>query len=246
MCFRSQSSRLLLEICINKDGYFNNDMLMLQVAKTVDVFEAKHPGKTGVFIFDQAPSHKKKAADALDAKKMNVGPGGKQPAMRSTVWKGQRQSLILPDGTPKGLKSVLQERGIDTASMKRPEMVSILSDHADFKEQRTILHDFLTEKSHVCLYFPKYHCELNPIECCWCHSKKHTRQHSNYSIVRLRKTLPEGLATVTPDLISKFCKRVRQLEAAYRGEDVGQDVSKAVHKLIAMVYQSHRRALAAE
>ena len=59
--------------------------------------------------------HTKVADDQLRAYKMNVSPGGKQPLMRSTVWNGQTQSMVFPDGQAKGLKVVLEERGIDTS-----------------------------------------------------------------------------------------------------------------------------------
>ena len=55
------------------------------------------------------PSHKKYAEDMLIADRMNVRPGGKQPVMHDAVFDGQVQSLILPDGQPKGMKLVLEE-----------------------------------------------------------------------------------------------------------------------------------------
>ena len=39
-----------------RDGYFNDDMFIAQVA---DIFEWKFPGICGIFLFDNAPSHKK-------------------------------------------------------------------------------------------------------------------------------------------------------------------------------------------
>ena len=54
------------------------------------------------------------------------------------------------------------------------------------------------------MYIPKFHCELNPIESCWCHAKKHTRAHCNGSIVRLRKIIPEAFDTITMDMIARF------------------------------------------
>ena len=48
---------------------------------------------------------------------MNIRPGIKQPVMRSTEFNGIQQIMVLPDGSPKGLKMVLQERGIDIRSM---------------------------------------------------------------------------------------------------------------------------------
>lgn len=46
---------------------------MKQVEKSVDIFERVHPDAVGVFLFDNAPSHRKMADDALNADKMNVG-----------------------------------------------------------------------------------------------------------------------------------------------------------------------------
>ena len=51
---------------------------------------------------------------------MNVNPGGKQPKMHSTIFNGQIQHMVFPDdyldsnlqGKPKGMRIVLQERGL--------------------------------------------------------------------------------------------------------------------------------------
>ena len=39
--------------------------------------------------------------DALNASRMNVRPGGKQPCMRDTVWAGQVQKMVDGKGVPK-------------------------------------------------------------------------------------------------------------------------------------------------
>lgn len=41
------------------------------------------------------------AKDALDAKKMNINPSGKQPVMHDTVWAGRPQKLTSASGIPK-------------------------------------------------------------------------------------------------------------------------------------------------
>ena len=55
-------ARLPLET--HKQGYFINDHLLEQVTKTVDIFECIHHNSVGVFMFDNAPSHRKVADDA--------------------------------------------------------------------------------------------------------------------------------------------------------------------------------------
>ena len=165
-------ARLLLET--NRDGYFTNDHLMAQVAQTIDIFERVHPSATGLFLFDNTPSHRKIHDNALNADRMNVGPGGKQPKMRDTVWDGGVQKLVDNCGTPRGMRVVLEERGVDTTGMKAKEMRDALKHFPDFKEQKTILEEYIEQRGHLCIYYPKFHCELSPIERVWCQSKKHT------------------------------------------------------------------------
>ena len=63
---------------------------------------------------------------------MNAKPGGKQPKMHDTYWNGKLQKMVLPDGRPKGLRVILQERGINTTGMKLEDMRKVLSQHSDF------------------------------------------------------------------------------------------------------------------
>lgn len=56
----------------------------------MDIF-GKKKSILGTKVFDNAPSHVKKANNALNADKMNVSDGGKQLYMRTTVWRGKVQ-----------------------------------------------------------------------------------------------------------------------------------------------------------
>ena len=197
-----EQARLLIEP--HRDGYFTNDHLQEQVAKTVDIFERVHPHATGIFLFDNAPSHRKMADDALNVDKMNVGPGGKQPKVRDTVWGGAVQRLVDNDGVPKGMRIVLQERGVDTTKMKAKDMRDLLKTFPDFNRQKNILEDYIERRGHICVYYPKFHCELIPIERVWCQAKKYTRAYVDGTITRLRKVVPEGLDSVNLELIKKF------------------------------------------
>ena len=131
----TDQARLYLET--QKEGYFNNDHLLQQVKHTIDIFERVHPNAQGLFLFDNAPSHKKVADDALNVDKMNVHPGGMQPKMRSTTWEGRTQTMVYRDGTPKGMKAVLEERGVDTRNMKAPDMREKLKSYPDFQNAHT-------------------------------------------------------------------------------------------------------------
>ena len=41
--------------------------------------------------------------------------------------------MVLPDGRPKGMKLILQERGVNTKGMKDADMRAALESHEDFK-----------------------------------------------------------------------------------------------------------------
>ena len=96
---------------------------MVQVCmKVISAFKELHPNAIAFFTFDQSTNHGAFAADALRGNAMNLGPGGAQHSMRHG-WFGANktpQSMTFPlnasdhalRGKPKGLRAVLQERGL--------------------------------------------------------------------------------------------------------------------------------------
>ena len=89
LAYEGEEARVLLEM--QKDGYFNNKMFLVQVEKAIDIFEKKYPHTRGIFMFDNAPSHRKYLEGGLSVDRMNVGPGGKQAVMQDTTWNGEIQ-----------------------------------------------------------------------------------------------------------------------------------------------------------
>ena len=73
--------------------------------------------------------------------------------------------------------------GVCTDKMVAKDMAKKLKEYDDFKNSKSILREHIEEMGHMCTYIPKYHCELNPIERCWCQAKLHTRAYANGSIV---------------------------------------------------------------
>lgn len=90
--------------------------------------------------------------------------------------------MTLQDGRQKGMKRVLEEREVNTDRMKADQMREELRKFEDFSGGVPIVEEMITERGHICLFIPRFHCELNPIERCWCHAKKYTRAHCNGSI----------------------------------------------------------------
>ena len=153
------------------------------------------------------------------------------------MWNGCIQKMTLDDGRQKGMRCVLEERGIDTYRMKADDMREELKKFEDFGSDGVpIVEEMVTGRGHMCLFIPRFHCELNPIERCWCHAKKYTRAHCNGSIIRLRKIIPEGLASVSKELITRFFHTCKDYEMAYGDGHTCDTVDKRVKE-----YKSHRR-----
>ena len=90
--------------------------------------------------------------------------------------RGKVQQMTLPDGTAKGLKRVLEERGFNVEKLRAKCspvcpigsqnccMARLLSQQEDFKNQPSMLEMFFKSHGYECIFLPKFHCELNPIE----------------------------------------------------------------------------------
>jgi hypothetical protein len=234
-----KEARYLLTYGASSEGYWNSEKFLKQVEQTVTIAEMKYPSIThnSVFLFDQSSGHTAYAADALNANRMNVNPGGTQPRMRDTVWNGKVQRMV-ENGVPKGMRTVLEERGVHVLGMKAEDMRKKLKDMHDFKYEKTKVEKYISGRGHRCIFIPQYHCELNPRERVWGHAKQYTRKDCDYSYPGLERTMGPALNSVPTDLIRKYFRRVREYARAYReGYKAGPEVERALNQ-----YKSHRRA----
>lgn len=238
-------ARQLFEYGESKEGYWTSQKFMSQLVQAEKIAVAKYPKEEGwriVWIFDHSSCHAAMPDDALDVSKMNVHPGGKQRVMRDGFWNGQRQKMNYALGVPKGMKVVLEERGVSTRGMVADDMRRVLGGFPDFQNEKSSVERFLgEEKGHIVYMLPKFHCELNPIERVWAQAKRHTKAYCKYSIVSLRNTVVPGLETVTLEHIQKHFRKVRHYMFAYlEGLPGGSDLEKLVKKYKKAI-KSHRR-----
>jgi len=158
---------------------------MDQITSTIEIFETAHPNCQALFIFDQSSAHASLPPDALKAFEMNKSNGGKQCKQHDTeipqsntdlhFW-GQPQKMMTSSGQQNSLQAVLEERGFNVLHLKAKCtpvcpfesqnccMAQLLSQQEDFMNQESMLETFIQGAGHECLFLPKFHCKLNPIE----------------------------------------------------------------------------------
>lgn len=184
-----KSARVIFRYGSQSDGYWNSERFLIQVENAAQIAETMYPkgAFTLVFIFDQSSGHTAYPEDALNAQRMNVSDGGKQPQRRDTIWNGQVQKMSTSSRQLKGLRSVLEERNVDTSGMNKADMVKIFENMHNLKVQKTRVEELISKHGHKCIFLPKYHCKINPIERVWGQAKRFTRTNCDYFFLDLRK-----------------------------------------------------------
>ena len=244
----------------NADGYWTNKYLVEQLEVVIKIFEELHPNCKLLFAFDNSQNHHARAPDALYVQNINLGDGGKAvKKLRDTVWNGQPQLMQTAQGVQKGVKTILEERGLypnhklllecdmckdATIQGPRTERVSccgrgILASCEDFKESasKIWLQEIAEKYGHLIIFFPKFHCELNFIEMIWAHIKDALRRNCSFSYKDLQRKVPEALF----DIPLAFVKRVerhcfRFMDAYRQGLPAGPIADYAMKK-----FKGHRR-----
>ena len=82
---------------------------------------------------------------------MNVGSGGRQPAMRNT-YIHEKQPMTLQNGQPKGMRMVLEERGIRTDGINASWMREELLKTDEFKGPSPIVKGKIQSMGYLCFF----------------------------------------------------------------------------------------------
>ena len=124
-----ESARVVMFPGGDKDGWFTNNRVILQLKNAVEIVEKNYPQFTHKFVYDNAPSHTKHSLSSLSAQGMP-----KNPLMDWPYYKNDKKERVFvrmedgqfPDGSPqsfydpneatgrrfKGMAWILQERGL--------------------------------------------------------------------------------------------------------------------------------------
>jgi hypothetical protein len=196
---------------------------------------------------------------------MNMNPGGKQGFLRNGwfIRDGVRisQPMTFPasheafPSLQKGMKQVLIERGLYTPKFRMQCRAAgkcdfgsttccakrILELQPDFQEQHSLVLEVIEAAGHLCIFLPKFHCELNFIEFFWGAVKKYLRENCNYTFDGLKENLPHALKSVDLETIRRWEHRMVRWMDAYRSGLQAKDAEMQVKAFSSKKYQSHRR-----
>jgi hypothetical protein len=188
---------------------------------------------------------------------MNLKDGGKQPLLRNGKMPDESPhnlTFVDVDGVtkPKGIKRILEERGLWLEGLAKqcsackshafdpmnPRCCAsgILGHQPDFASQKNHLQEVIEAAGHMCVFYPKFHCELNFIESFWGEAKRYARFHCDYSFKGLKTIVPLALDSVGLVNIRRYACRSARYMSAYEQGLSGKAAVFAVKK-----YRSHRR-----
>ncbi|CAG8725905.1 3842_t:CDS:2 [Cetraspora pellucida] len=152
-----------------------------------------------------------------------VDANGNQQA-QSMVFDKDYEDLTMW-GKPKRIKIILQERGLwrkrlhlECKFCKNKESRNdslwvdccarkVIASQPDFVVQKSAVVELIENADHLCIFYPKFHCELNFIEMYWGAAKFYARNHCDYSWAGLQKTVPQALDSVDVVTIRRFARK---------------------------------------
>ncbi|CAG8678185.1 4208_t:CDS:2 [Cetraspora pellucida] len=191
-----------------------------------------YPGKNGtkaLFVFDNATRHCAYSEDALVAKNMNLSSGGKQPKMRSTIYRDNiPQEMCFPKDYDDPDLCSCEEGRIDCCAK------TTMANQSDFRAQCRKLEEAIILISYKVIFYPKFYCELNYIENFWELAKQYAQCYCNYTWEGLKKTVLQALESVSFTEIRQYAQKAFRFMDVYRKGLTGKVAEYAVKK-----YYSH-------
>ena len=243
----SPDSTVIMYPGANRDGYFTNEQLAIQTKEMLKIFEILHPDCTALVAYDNSANHHAMADDGLVANRLNLKDGGKNVGLLRNGWfddaDGTRliQTMLTENGKQKGVRTILEERGLFIPGMKLGEARKLLSSQPDFSSQRPLLVETVQNAEHSIIFYPKFHPEFNFIEMFWGSCKAFTRKHCDYSWKTLQTTVPLALNSIPLSRIRRFARKSERYIDAYRLKDGNARLTPAQVEYAVKKYRSHRR-----
>jgi len=73
----------------------------------------------------------------------------------------------------------------------------VLEVQPDFQQQKSYIQEVIENAGHLCIFLPKFHCELNFIEWFWGKVKKYLQDNCDGTFNTLKTNMPSAMQSVT-------------------------------------------------
>jgi hypothetical protein len=150
----------MLEIGQNKDGFWTGAHLISQLEREMIKFECLYPDKQALFLFDNSSNHHNKPPDGLDAWSLTLknGGGGKKKRAPRDGWYladgiQVKQPMVMENGDMKGLKTILEERGLWSADLTLASARTLLASRPDFAGAKSWLVERVEARGHLLCFY---------------------------------------------------------------------------------------------
>ena len=110
-----------------------------------------------------------------------------------------------------------------------------------FGEQKPLVQEVIESAGHLCIFLPKYHCELNFIEFFWGAVKRYLRKNCDYTFETLKTNLPKAMDAVHLSTIRLWEHRMHRWIEVYRSGLEMKEAQSKVKEFSSKKYKSHRR-----
>ncbi|KIK49712.1 hypothetical protein GYMLUDRAFT_253663 [Collybiopsis luxurians FD-317 M1] len=133
----------------------------------------------------------------------------KEAKARSEEIEGSGMPDLASRGSFEGEEEDIER--VTTCCMQR-----LLSSQPDFMVEKPLLQIVIERRGHKCLFLPKFHCELNPIEMVWGQAKRRFREMADGTFPRAKVLVPESLDKVSAQNIRRYFRHCDRYLDAYR------------------------------
>ncbi|CAF3381807.1 unnamed protein product [Rotaria socialis] len=202
---------------IGGNNYFDNETILKQFERLFQLlyFKVAYKDHEFVCLVDNARTH---TAAEYSVNDFAMKPGGRCPVYAIEYVDDQNIKRTIDcyddDGESKGLLKLAEELNIHVPqNCKLVELKQIVSEHSAFKNVSKL--EKLGAKYGVKIIFaPKFHCETNPIEGFWCHSKQFIRKNTDQTFQALVSLMEEAKENFTErhihlKLFRRFWKTIK-------------------------------------
>ena len=100
---------------------------------------------------------------------------------KSQTCKDVERRVALSEATGQNDIATAQDMAVaDSEIQSTPDdewccMHHVLTSQEDFRSEKPLIQSIIEDAGHVCLFLPRFHCELNPIEMLWGYGKNRTQ-----------------------------------------------------------------------